>query len=173
MVRLLARDCFVDALQDSRLQIYVKQAHPKDVQEALTRASEMEVFLRTTTDALRLVPPCYEGETDALPRHVKARRATTGMMSRRWKEIPEGFREACWICGELGHKREQCGQPRRSCSLEDTGRMLFRPCCWSCGQTGHHTRDCQDPEEVVEAGNATVLSSGVKHQPETVLPYQE
>ncbi|MPC82827.1 hypothetical protein E2C01_077513 [Portunus trituberculatus] len=31
MVSLLARDCFVDALQDSHLQIYVKQAHPKNV----------------------------------------------------------------------------------------------------------------------------------------------
>ncbi|MPC56335.1 hypothetical protein E2C01_050293 [Portunus trituberculatus] len=44
----MARDYFVDALQDSCLQIYVKQTRPKDVQEALTRGSEIEAFLRTT-----------------------------------------------------------------------------------------------------------------------------
>ena len=170
---LLARDCFVDTLQDSRLQIYEKQAHSKDVQEALSRASEMEAFLRTTADAPRLVLPRYEGGADALPRHVRARRVTTDKTSRRQRENPGGFRGACWGCGKVGHKRGQCGQPRRSRSLEDTSRMTFRPCCWSCGQTGHRSRDCQDPKGVVEAGNAAGLSSGAVLQPGAVQPRQE
>ncbi|MPC30794.1 hypothetical protein E2C01_024063 [Portunus trituberculatus] len=74
--------------EDMRLHIYVKRGHPKDVQEALTGASEMEVFLKTTTDAPRLVLPRYEERTDALPHHVKARRTTTGKTSRWWKESP-------------------------------------------------------------------------------------
>ncbi|MPC62085.1 hypothetical protein E2C01_056166 [Portunus trituberculatus] len=105
MVSLLARDCFIEALQVSRLKMYMKQAHPKDVQEAHTQASEMEVFLRTATNALRLVPPCYEEGTDALPRHVKARRSTTGKTNRWQKESSRGFRGGCWGCGKLGYKR--------------------------------------------------------------------
>ncbi|MPC07888.1 hypothetical protein E2C01_000456 [Portunus trituberculatus] len=96
MVNLLTRDCFVDALQDSRLQIYVKQAHPKDVKEALTRASEMVTFLKTTIDL------------------------------QSW----------------------------------------FHPVI-------HRSRDYQDPKGVVEARNATGLSSKAKHQLEAVLPHQE
>lgn len=39
-VNLLVRDCFVEALQDLNLQIYVKQAHLKDAQGVLTQTSE-------------------------------------------------------------------------------------------------------------------------------------
>ncbi|MPC49672.1 hypothetical protein E2C01_043482 [Portunus trituberculatus] len=151
----------------------MKQAQTKDILEVLIRASEKEAFLRTIIDALSLVPPSYEGGTDALPCHVKARRATTGKTNRRRKESPGGFRGGCWGCGKLSHKREQCGQSRRSCSLEDTSRMLLRPCCWRCGQTGHLSRDCQDPKGMVEEENAAGLSSGAKHQLEAMLPHQE
>ena len=44
-VDMLAKDCFVDALQNRQLQIHVKQAAPKNVQETLSRAAEFEAFL--------------------------------------------------------------------------------------------------------------------------------
>lgn len=47
MVVVLVCDHFVDALQDQQLQIYVKQVHPSDLQEAL--AVELEAFLHTTS----------------------------------------------------------------------------------------------------------------------------
>ncbi|MPC33373.1 hypothetical protein E2C01_026721 [Portunus trituberculatus] len=93
MVSLLARDCFVDALQDLHLQIYMKQAHPKDIQEALTPAYEMEAFLRTTTDAPRLVPPHYEEGTDALPHHMKARRGDDRQDDKTVLTVEEDFTE--------------------------------------------------------------------------------
>ncbi|MPC60019.1 hypothetical protein E2C01_054054 [Portunus trituberculatus] len=67
----------------------------------------MEAFLRTTTDAPRLVLPHYEGGTDALPHHVKARRARTGKMKRQRKESSGGFRGACWGCGRKCSWAEQ------------------------------------------------------------------
>ena len=42
---MLAKDCFMDALQDRQLQIHVKQAAPKNVQEALSWAAEFKAFL--------------------------------------------------------------------------------------------------------------------------------
>ena len=47
-VDMLAKDCFVDALQDRQLQIHIKQAAPKNVQEALSRAAEFEAFLMSS-----------------------------------------------------------------------------------------------------------------------------
>ncbi|MPC81558.1 hypothetical protein E2C01_076182 [Portunus trituberculatus] len=84
-VSLLAMDCFVDALHDSRLQIYVKQAHPKDVQEALNRAYEMEGFLRTTTDAPRLVRPVVKEKLTPCPLMLK-------LLGRRWVRRTAGGR---------------------------------------------------------------------------------
>ncbi|MPC52583.1 hypothetical protein E2C01_046453 [Portunus trituberculatus] len=51
MVMVLSRDTFVDALEDQQVQIYVKQAHPADMQQTLARAMKFEAFLsrRTTT----------------------------------------------------------------------------------------------------------------------------
>ena len=44
MVAVLAFDHFVHALQQRQLQIYIKQAHPCDLREALARALEFEAF---------------------------------------------------------------------------------------------------------------------------------
>ncbi len=49
MIVVLARDSFTDALDDQQLQIYVKQAHPGDLQVALARALEFEASLKTTS----------------------------------------------------------------------------------------------------------------------------
>ncbi len=38
---VLARNSFTDALDDQQLQIYVKQAHPGDLEVALARALEL------------------------------------------------------------------------------------------------------------------------------------
>lgn len=46
-VDMLAKDWFVDTLQDRQLKIHVKQAAPKNVQEDLARTAEFEVFLRS------------------------------------------------------------------------------------------------------------------------------
>ena len=170
-VDLLARDHFIDALQDQQLQLYVKQAHPTNVQEALTRASEMEAFLRTTSTAQAPAAPRYAARTDERPRHVRARKAQTGKRTeRKRKESPEGFQGTCWGCGQVGHMRSQCGQACKSRSLDDLRQPLFKPCCWSCGQEGHRSMDCKNPREVVEAGNATRLGNGASSQPESVRP---
>ncbi len=42
MIVVLARDSFIDALDDQQQQIYVKQAHPWDLQVSLARALESE-----------------------------------------------------------------------------------------------------------------------------------
>ena len=45
---LLVKDQFIDALGDPQLQVYVKQAHAADLQEALARALEFESFVASS-----------------------------------------------------------------------------------------------------------------------------
>ena len=45
MLELLAKDQFIDALQDGGMRLHLRQAHPKNLQEALrTVAIEVEVY---------------------------------------------------------------------------------------------------------------------------------
>ncbi len=44
MVTILTRDYFVDALQNRELQLYIKQAHPQDIQVALAKPLELEMW---------------------------------------------------------------------------------------------------------------------------------
>ncbi|MPC41189.1 hypothetical protein E2C01_034775 [Portunus trituberculatus] len=72
MVTVLSRDAFVDALEDQQVQIFVKQAHPADVQQALVRAMEFEAFLYTTAAA---VTPHHRFAAQKPPcRHLPIRR---------------------------------------------------------------------------------------------------
>ncbi|KAG0718706.1 hypothetical protein GWK47_007516 [Chionoecetes opilio] len=96
MVVVLARDHFVDALIDQRLQIYVKQAHPEDVQVALARALEFESFLRTSGDVTEPTFP---------RRAIRARRAQTKTPPRQRRASTDAFKGSCWGCGRTGHKR--------------------------------------------------------------------
>jgi len=169
MVRELAKDQFVDALQDRELQLYVKQAHPKDMKEALARALELEAFLRTSVGAV-----VAEAPRKTFPvREFRARRAqapTTPTKkqkepSRSGRSSPVGFRGACWSCGQKGHKRSQCRKGQRTRSLERPATSAFQPCCRSCGEYGHFSIACTNPKDVMQAGNGPSLAGGATTQP--------
>ncbi len=95
MIVVLARDSFIDAVDDQQLQIYVKQAHPGDLQVALARALEIEAFLKTTSG---------QGAA-AQPRHDRARKAKVEKKPPSRKASPDGFRGSCWGCSEKGHRQ--------------------------------------------------------------------
>ncbi len=49
---VLERDSFADALQNTKVQMYVKQAHPVDLQAVLAQALEYEAFTRSVGGAI-------------------------------------------------------------------------------------------------------------------------
>ena len=73
MVTVLARDAFLDALMDHQLQIYVRQAHPADVQVALARAMEFEAFMQTASSVSAFARP----RSDVRGRKAHVRRKPT------------------------------------------------------------------------------------------------
>ena len=116
---MLARDHFVDALQQRQLQIYIKLALVCDLQEALAKVLEFKAFLRTTGGAPASVELRCSGEVTALPRYFRARRAQAPNNARGRKASPVEFRRVCWGCVQPEHKKRQCGRRRRTRSLEE------------------------------------------------------
>ena len=156
---VLARDFFVDALQDQQLQIYVKQAHPGDLQVALARALEFEAFLQTTSNQGAAANPHHD---------FRGRKAKVQETSASRRASPEVFRGNCWSCGEKGHQRSRCQRGRRTRSLDRSSSGAFQTCCKDCGKSGHASSACPKPKEVVQAGNKDGLGKGAESQPSPV-----
>ena len=140
---VLARDLFIDALQDHQLQIYVKQAHPGGLQVALARALEFEAFLKATGGLRAATRP---------HRDLWGRKAKVEKKAVSKKVSPESFHGACWGCGEKGHRHSQCPRERRTRSLNRLSTGAFQPCCKDCSESDHRSSACPKPEEVVQAG---------------------
>ena len=171
MVVVLARDSFVDALQDPRVQMYVKQAHPVDLQAALAQALEYEAFTRSTRGAMAAAPE----PTSPRRHHFQARRARTQQAATGGSKAagPREFRGACWQCGQVGHRRSECKTGRKTRSLDDLRtRSPTRACCWNCGQQGHRRSSCtQLKDMMMVGGNMDRLGAGAAAQPPTVEPH--
>ena len=171
MVVVLARDSFVDALQYPKMQMYVKQAHPVDLQAALAQALEYEAFTRSTGGAMATTPE----PTSPRRQHFQTRRVQTQQAATR-KDRAAGsreFRGACWRCGQVGHRRSECKEGRKTRSLDDLRpRSPTSPCCWNCGQQGHMRSSCTQLQDVMlVGGNLDRLGAGATAQPPTVAPH--
>jgi len=167
MVAVLTRDYFVDALQDRALQLYVKQAHPEDVQVALARALELEAFLETTGEAGGAPFPQHAPRPASPCHHLRVRRTQARKPVQRREASPEGFRGTCWGCGQAGHRRSQCGRERKLRSLDELRLPTRQPCCWNFGELGHMAGACQRPNTVQPLGNTAGLGAGAASQPTT------
>lgn len=166
MITVLLRDQFVDAIDHPQIRIYVQQAHPKDLQEALARGLELESFLRTTRER--------PNRNYAGPHKVRARKGRVGTPRSRSPPPSGGFRGNCYSCGQPGHSRKYCSQGKSSGKPDSTGagQYQYKPCCWNCGQ-GHRTRECtrvpaKDSKRAT--GNQEGLAGGVGRQPESPRP---
>lgn len=167
MVTTLSLDAFVDALEDQQVQIYVKQAHPADVQKALARAMEFEAFLHTSGRAAASVTPRRYAATPGQRRQVPARRTEVRRERRRRTNSGE-FSGSCWECGQRGHRRSDCRGGWSTRSLGDVrANSPNRPCCENCGQQGHRRAACTQLRDVIlVGGNSSRLDERATVQPQ-------
>ena len=166
MITILLRDQFVDAIDHQQMRIYIQQAHPKDLQEALARGLELESFLRTTRER-------PNGNYAASPK-VKARKGRVGTPPSSSSPPPGDFWGKCYSCGQPGHSRKYCSQGKSSSKTDSagTGQYQYKPCCWNCGK-GHRTPECTyvpASGSKQAAGNQPGLAEGVGRQPENPRP---
>ncbi|XP_042859039.1 uncharacterized protein LOC122245155 [Penaeus japonicus] len=118
MIVVQARDFFVDTLQDQQLQIYVKQAHPEDLQVVLARALEFEALLEATSG----LEPAAQNCRDLWGRKVK-------MKAVSWRVSLYRFHISCWGCGEKGHRRSRCPTKWRMHPFSRPDSDAFQQCC--------------------------------------------
>ncbi|XP_063877118.1 uncharacterized protein LOC135109619 [Scylla paramamosain] len=100
MVTILLRDQFVDAIDHQQMRIYVQQAHPKDLQEALARGLELESFLRTTRE--------LPNGNYAAPHKVKARKGRMGTPPPSSSPHLGRLRGKCFSGEQMGHSKKYC-----------------------------------------------------------------
>ncbi|KAK8376506.1 hypothetical protein O3P69_009860 [Scylla paramamosain] len=106
MVTILLRDQFVDAIDHQQMRIYVQQAHPKDLQEALARGLELESFLRTTRE--------LPNGNYAAPHKVKARKGRMGTPPPSSSPHLGRLRGKCFSGEQMGHSKKYCPVTGRS-----------------------------------------------------------
>lgn len=157
LIVVLLRDQFVDALQDYQLQVYVKQAHTTNLQQALARALEYESFRISSGTRL------------ADHQDVYARRS--GIKEQRGGTSTSSFTGECWACGQKGHRRNECSKKQQSGPQWKSTQYKYQPCCWNCGQSGHLSKTC--PQQGKGMGNDRGLGEGVYPQPETLGPQSD
>ena len=121
----MAKDYFIDALNDRELQLHVMQSHPKTLSDALTSALELESFLKalpkennngdrftnnTESKYTPWKPRMHNRDEGSRPTSpmVRARPAQTSDRAQH----PPQWEGTCWWCGERGHRKGQC--PRRN-----------------------------------------------------------
>jgi len=165
MVTVLTRDYFVDALQDRELQLYIKQAHPEDVQVALARALELEAFLRTSVLGAALeVPRKFYPNREFRARRTQVGESPVEQSGATQRVSLTGFQGICWRCGKKGHRRSDCPRGRQTRSLERKPISAFQPCCASCGRYGHFSVACTASKDM-QVGNEEGLDAGANSQP--------
>lgn len=107
MITVLLCSQFVDAIDYPQIRIYVQQAHPSDLQEALARGlQELESFLRATRER-------PSGNYVVLHK-VKVRKGGVGTQPSSSPPPLEGFWENCYSCSQLGHSNKYCLQIKSS-----------------------------------------------------------
>jgi hypothetical protein len=124
MIETLAKDQFIDALQDEDMRLKLRQSRPGTLRETLEMALELESYLlasrRTKPAAVREArlekSNSAEGKredsnplsVELLQQLVDALQACKGNFSQKSQGQPSTARkpgepQTCWQCGEVGH----------------------------------------------------------------------
>ena len=123
----LAKDYFIDALNDRELQLYVMQSHPTTIAQALTSAVELESFLQAATrgersrDKAKGSSPENKDSSWNLknlkgayqrPEGPIVRARPVRVPERSQQSVAQEFTGTCWHCGERGYRQNRCPQGR-------------------------------------------------------------
>ena len=183
LIEDLAKDHFIRALNEREIQLYVMQAHPRTLSEALASALEYESFMQVTAKEDKSCPKPNNNHTpeNKLPywktrtsenrvnppreNSVNPRPVTPLVRARPARERPQqppaqtGFTGVCWMCGERGHRRDQC--PREN--VNNRGRPAGGQ-----GQPGRNNRGAvprPQPPPPQRPGNGGALAGDASAWP--------
>ena len=103
---------FLDGVADAEVQKMLRYAAPKTLQEALTRALEVESVACLTRPGKKVREMTADVEEEEARRTTMERRPTEG-----WRR--HSGRARCWRCGDPGHFLSACDQPAENRRTRD------------------------------------------------------
>ena len=133
----LALECFMDSLNDSRMELFVFQVKPARIEEALKAALEFEAFVvgrarrsggqrphdvcaqvesaSGVDQAMNLVKTQLEALQDQVFQLKVSKKASSNAPkgSRLRRPAKVNTDGACFYCGKVGHFATQCGKRQR------------------------------------------------------------
>ena len=147
MLELLAKDQFIDALQDGDMRLRLRQAHPKNLCGALQAALELEAFQLASQHRAKPVRGDTldddEQQTNSPPRMGFSREDLTECMQQCMHTVYDNMQR----------KKKPGDRESKSGAGQQRGRRTIRGNCWSCGKPGHmriHCPESQAPGEQEE-----------------------
>lgn len=145
MKETLAKDYFIDALGDSDAKWRVYQARPRQLEDAVTIAVELEAFgqaeSKKSAPPRKLVARTVEKRQDPSPTSDSMEELTkvlTAALSKGFEDLTKRFTNLqkdadehptktrrkpsdlnCWNCGEKGHFRRNCPNPKNNAAPKE------------------------------------------------------
>lgn len=109
----LAKDCFVRAVNDSKIQLSIFQREPKTIDDCVRFGLEYEAFtvdqkrLNNPKQGLRMVCETDDsGKTDLIERIAKMSQQLENLTHVQSQSVKKNY--ACFYCGINGHIKKDC-----------------------------------------------------------------
>ena len=138
LVDSLAMGYFIDAISDAEMRLKIKQTRPKDLNEAIKVAIELEAFDRAERRRKGLKYARGSNNTDEQKETFDLRKLTD-LVQQEIKKASSSKESSKWGLQEKGKKR-------RTCFICDDKNHLARSCpkqkCYICKGLGHRAFDC-------------------------------
>ena len=117
----LARDCFIDSLNDSEIEWSIFQSKPTSAEDAVRSALEYEAFQQGRRrrinvgrpNAVRLQNEDFVHNKNDLIDEVIGRLATMNNPDKREATRVSNSQRKCYYCGKEGHLRRDCVQRKQ------------------------------------------------------------
>ena len=181
----VAKDAFIDALEDKELMIRVMEREPQTLDEAYKIAERMELYTKKvnaddkegenrhkgTFNKVRATSVMEEGMLKALLESQKLLQQQMISLMQSMQQVKLSSKEgspmkmqeepkddtgfSCYACGQEGHIKSKCPF-RKNEKWELQNKSKKKVSCYNCGKEGHISTNCE------EKLNKRKTESGVK-----------
>ena len=136
----LAKDQFIDTLEDREIRMKIPESSPKTLDEAVSQALQIEAMYEAVSAAkgrsVRVIQEPAQEERRAFAELLKLNTATINQMvnfmqQRQQQQLPSSLSVS---------ERKQNGQ-----GLGPNTRDRVQRCCFRCHKRGHYITDCPQP----------------------------
>ncbi|CAC5404356.1 unnamed protein product [Mytilus coruscus] len=137
----LAKEQFIDALEDSEMRLRIKQSRPKGLNDAIRFAVELEAYNKAESRTMKSLGHLRQTTSDERTEASNSPDTFVSMENMAtWMQTIEN--NLLSLTKEIkDFKSKQKFQPRGKINSAQSKRKRYGP-CFSCGEIGHFARNC-------------------------------